>query len=155
MLSTPNISCCLLLFAASSVRADPYRGREKVGSDGEFDVRGSYRGLNVEEFDVTDNRRPNIDDFDIGFSRSVEGFDGIDTVSVENFGTPTPTEEGTKRRTVGSWSSWSRKPNGNFPNRNRKKIETPRSRRRDPMTRPDHSEVERIVVFPCQDEKLR
>ena len=120
-------------------------------------MRGSYRGLSVEDFDITDNRRPNDDDFDVTESRSVEDFDGPDKVSVENFGTPqTPTEVGTKRRTIGSWSSWSRKPSGNFPKRNCKKIETPRSRRRDPMTKPDHHlAVERIVVFPCQDEKLR
>ena len=135
MLLTPNISCCLLLFAASSVKADPYGEREKHGSVGEFD---------------------RADDFDTADSRTANMKYGTDKVSVENFGTPpTPTEGGTKRRTVGSWSSWSQKSNSNFPKRNRKKIETPRSRRRDPMTRPDHSAVERIVVFPCQDEKLR
>ena len=151
MLLTPNISC-LLIFTVSCLRADPYqerRRRKKFGSVGEFDAKGSSRGSRVEDSDITDNRRPNIDEFDTTDRRSAE-------VSVENFGTPpAPTDGGTKRRTIGSWSSWSRKPIGNFPKRNWRKIETPRSRRKDPMTRPDHSEVERIVVFPCQDEKLR
>ena len=142
MLLTPNISCCLLLFAASSVKADPYGEREKLGSVGEFH-RADDKILSGDDFDTADSRTANMKY-------------GTDKVSVENFGTPpTPTEGGTKRRTVGSWSSWSQKSNSNFPKRNRKKIETPRSRRRDPMTRPDHSAVERIVVFPCQDEKLR
>ena len=150
MLLTPNISC-LILLAASCIRAraDPYRGSVEIGSVGEFDVRDS-RESSVEDFDITGSRRPSVDYFDIYESRrpSVEAFDGR-TMSVENFGTPrTPTEGSTKRRTVGSWSPWSRKRNTNFPKRNRKNTETPKSR-------PDNSAVERIVVFPCQDEKLR
>ena len=137
----PNISC-LLLFAASLVRADPYRGRERTGNLGEFDLMGRWES-SVNDFDITNNRRP-----------SVEDFDGTDKTSVENFGTPrTPTEWSKKSRTVGSWSSWSRKPN--FPKSNRGETESPRSRGGNPMTRPDHSAVERIVVYPCQDQKLR
>merc|ERR1712037_397376 len=99
MLLTQNMSC-LLLIAAWCVQADPYRGSEKIGSLGEFDVRANW-GSN--EFEIT----------------SMENFDSTHTTSVENFGTPkTPTEGNTKRRTVGSWSSWSRLPNVNFPKRN-------------------------------------
>ena len=136
MFLTPSISC--LFVAALCVQADPYR--ERIGSLGEFDVRA---GWGSKEFGITDNGRP-----------SVEDFDGTDTTSVENFGTPrTPTEGSTKSRTFGSWSSWSRKPN--FPKRNGTKTRTPRSRGGNPMTRPDYSAVERIVVFPCQDAQLR
>ena len=120
-----------------------------MGSIGEFDVRGS-RESSVEDFDFTDSRKPSVKEFDIYDSRrpSVEDFDES-TISVENFGTHrTPTEGSTKRRTVSSWSPWSRKPKTSFPKRNRKNAETPRSR-------PDNSAVERIVVFPCQNEKLR
>merc|ERR1712032_83683 len=146
MLLTPNISC-LLLFVASCVPVDSYRGREKIGNVGEFDARGSWE-WSVEDFNFTDSRKPSVEEFDVSDSRrpSVEDFDGR-TTSVENFGTPrTPTEGSPKRRKVGSWSPWSRKPKTNFPKR--KNPETPRSR-------PDNSAVERIVVFPCQDEKLR
>ena len=118
-----------------------------MGSIGEFDVRGS-RESSVEDFDFTDSRRPGVKEFDIYDSRrpSVEDFDES-TISVENFGTPrTPTEGSTKRRTVSSWSPWSRKPKTSFPKS--KNAETRRSR-------PDNSAVERIVVFPCQNEKLR
>merc|ERR1712032_480810 len=104
MLLTPNISC-LLLFVASCVPVDSYRGREKIGNVGEFDARGSWE-WSVEDFNFTDSRKP-----------SVEDFDGR-TTSVENFGTPrTPTEGSPKRRKVGSWSPWSRKPKTNFPKR--------------------------------------
>ena len=72
------------------------------GSVGEFDAKGSSRGSRVEDSDITDNRRPNIDEFDTTDRRSAEDFDGTDKVRVENFGTPpAPTDGGTKRRIIG------------------------------------------------------
>merc|ERR1712241_336475 len=142
MLFIENI-CCLLFFSVFHVQAEPNNGRKEIRGDLDFDSEGS-RGSSVEDFDITDRGRP-----------SVEDFYGTDLTSVENFGTPRPTKKNTNTRTVGSWSSWSRKPNPKFPKRNKsKKTESPRSTGGDPVTKPDLS-VERIVVFPCQDQKLR
>ena len=140
MLLIENI-CCLLFFSVFHVQAEPNKGRKEIRGAFDFDSEGS-RGSSVEDFDITDRGRP-----------SVEDFYGTDLTSVENFGTPRPTKKSTNTRTVGSWSSWSRKPNPKFPKRN-KTTESPRSTGGDPVTKPDLS-VERIVVFPCQDQKLR
>ena len=140
MLLIENI-CCLLFFSVFHVQAEPYKGGQEIRGAFDFDSEGS-RGSSVADFDITDRRRP-----------SVEDFYGTDLTSVENFGTPPPTKKTTNTRTVGSWSSWSRKPNPKFPKRN-KTTESPRSTGGDPVTKPDLS-VERIVVFPCQDQKLR
>ena len=135
MVALQNLISLLLVVVAISAKADGYGRRKPIGND--FDV-------SVEDFDITDRRRP-----------SVEDFYGTDLTSVENFGTPRPTKKSTNTRTVGSWSSWSRKPNPKFPKRNKSKTtESPRSTGGDPVTKPDLS-VERIVVFPCQDQKLR
>ena len=142
MLLIENI-CCLLFFSVFHVQAEPNNGRKEIRGAFDFDSEGS-RGSSVEDFDITDRGRP-----------SVEDFYGTDLTSVENFGTPRPTKKTTNTRTVGSWSSWSRKPNPKFPKRNKSKTtESPRSTGGDPVTKPDLS-VERIVVFPCQDQKLR
>ena len=142
MLLIENI-CCLLFFSVFHVQAEPYKGRKEIRGGFDFDSEGS-RGSSVEDFDITDRGRP-----------SVEDFYGTDLTSVENFGTPRPTKKTTNTRTVGSWSSWSRKPNPKFPKRNKSKTtESPRSTGGEPVTKPDLS-VERIVVFPCQDQKLR
>ena len=107
--------------------------------------------MSVEDFDILDNRRPNDDDFDVTESRSVEDFDGKQSakIGVNKFwANNTPNKEKTKRRALGSWSSWtfSQRPNFNFPRRNRvKTTKSPRSSRKSSMTMPnDDFGVKRI-----------
>ena len=136
-----------------------------------FDVRGG-REASVEDFDTSDQPAESVEKFDVevfdvsdfdNLNRpSVEDFDGKQSakVGVENFLAPrTPTKEKTKRRALGSWSSWtfSQRPNFNFPKRTRvKTTENPRTSRKSSMTMPnDNFGVKRIVIFPCQDQNLR
>ena len=153
-------------------KAEAYERRRKVNSLGKVDARGG-RDASVEDFDILDRGRTSVEDFDVevfnarDFEKSdkgrtsVEDFGGKKSksetqIGVENFGTfRFPTKENTKRRTLSSsWSSWafSQKLNFNFPTRTRvKSTEKPRSRR----TMPDDFSVERIVIFPCQEQNLR
>merc|ERR1712110_1017704 len=164
MFVSQNISC-LFLVVAMSVRAGAYNRRKRIGKVEESDVRRGSRGsvedfgrssiedFGVEVFDVTDfdisdsRRRPRVED----------GKESMKMNVVQNFATPrSPSpKESTKRRTIGStsWSSWtfSREPHFNFPTRPRVKTEIPRSERK----MPDELPVARIVIFPCQNEKLR
>ena len=167
MFSTQNISC-LLLVVALSAKADAYSRRKKVKRIDKFDVRGG-REASVENFDTSDQTVENFDvevfdvsDFDTLNRPSAEDFDGKQNAKIgdENFkARRTQTKENTKRRALGSWSSWtfSQRPNFNFPTRNRvKTTKSPRSSRKSPMTMPnDDFGVKRIVIFPCQEQNLR
>ena len=170
MLSTQNISC-LLLVVALSAKADAYGRRKKVAKVDKFDVRGG-REASVEDFDTSDQPAESVEKFDVEVF-DVSDFDTLNRPSVEDFdgkqsakigvnkfwATNTPNKEKTKRRALGSWSSWtfSQRPNFNFPRRNRVKTkESPRNSRKSSMTMPnDNFGVKRIVIFPCQDQNLR
>ena len=158
----------MLLVVALGAKADAYRRRKKVGRIDKFDVRGG-REASVENFDTFDHTVEDFDvevfdvsDFDTLNRPSVEDFDGKQNAKIgdENFkARRTPTKENTKRRALGSWSSWtfSQRPNFNFPRGNRvKTTKSPRSSRKSPMTMPnDDFGVKRIVIFPCQEQNLR
>ena len=162
----------LIFVVALSPKAEAYERRRKVNSLGKVDARGG-RDASVEDFDILDRGRPSVEDFDVevfnarDFEKSDKGRTSVEDfgskksksetqIGVENFRTfRFPTKENTKRRALSSsWSSWafSQKPNFNFPTRTRvKSTEKPRSRR----TMPDDFSVERIVIFPCQEQNLR
>lgn len=168
-MSKQNISR-LVLVVALSAKADAYGRRKKVERT---DVRrGGKEAESVEDFDTSDQTNVvdifdvevfDASEFDPSNRPSVEDFDKKESEKVgkENFWdsrTPTTTEESTKRRPFGSWSSWSffQRPNFNFPTRTRvKTTERPRNSQKSPMTMPDKVAVKRIVIFPCQDQNLR
>ena len=183
MFSLQNISC-LLLVVVFGAKADAYGRRRKQNDNvDKFDVRQS-RGSSVEDFDISDRRAPStedfgvevfdVTDFDVSDRSSVEDFEGQERSMKINFQTPprAPFGEITKRRPLGSWSSWtfSQKPNFKFPTRNRVKTE---ERPRKPKTMPASDPVnfppvetspkkasslppvKRIVIFPCQQQNLR
>merc|ERR1711963_718864 len=179
--SVQSISCVLLVSTLNAT-ADAYGGRRRVVSSGE-NPRGGRGTTSVEDFDREDRgsgssdrsdpeRRLSVEDFDVSdrLSRpSVEesklrvpskvNFKTEDSrrVSVEGFGTErTLGKKYLYNTRVSSWSSWSfnQRPNFNFPNRPREKTETPRRTRGNPVSKPDLL-PERIVIFPCQNEKLR
>ena len=145
--------------------------REDRGS-GSSDRSDPDRRLSVEDFDVSDRlSRPSVEEFDVEVFnvRDVEeskprvpskvNFKTEDSrrVSVEGFGTErTLGKKYLDSTRVSSWSSWSfnQRPNFNFPNRPREKTETPRRTRGNPVSKPDLL-PERIMIFPCQNEKLR
>ena len=133
------------------------RGRSSRGSVEDFG-RSSVEDFGVEvfdatDFDISDRRKPRVEDSDAKESMKM----GV----VQNFVPPrTSSSKGstiksTRRRTIGStpWSSWTFRPEPNsiFPTRPREKTKIPRSQR----NMPDDLPVERIVIFPCQNEKLR
>ena len=166
MLITQNISS-LLLVVALGASADAYGRRRKVERTDKVDDRGGREAASVEDFDTSDKTAPGVDifdvevfdaeDFDASNRPSVEDFDGKESgkIGEENFWAPPSlkTKESTKRRPLGSWSSWS------FfqrPTRTRvKTTKSPRSIQKSPMTMPDTFAVKRIVIFPCQDQNLR
>ena len=167
---TQNMSS-LLLVVALSARADAYGRRRKIDRIDKVDVRGGREAASVEDFD-SDQTAPGVDIFEVEVFDASD-FDTLNRPSVEDFGgkksgkigdenfwaaRTQKTKENTKRKALGSWSSWSffQRPNFNFPTRTRvKTTESPRSIQKSPMTMPDTFAVKRIVIFPCQDQNLR
>merc|ERR1712156_950454 len=162
MFSVQSISCVLLM-STLNAKAEAYGGRRRVVSSG-GNPRGGRGTTSVEDFDREDrgsgtsdrsdpDRRLSVEDFDVSdrLSRpSVEEFD-VEVFNVRDREESKPrvpskvnfkTEDSRKVSVEGFGTE--RTPGKKYLD----------STRGNPVSKPDLL-PERIVIFPCQNEKLR